>query len=427
MNTVASAAHERLARGVVLSHPGTGMFVQQTGRALYEAGLLKRFVTTLADRPEASWRRWLPGSWDTLLQKRGITEFPTGLIQTFARRELMRLLARGMDRTGGVLTDAVWEWSERGFDRRVATRGLEDATAVYGFEHACRQTFEAARRRGMARIYDVPAPEGAFSQQVREQEIAECPALDSAYQRRLRATHPRHNQQRREEFELADLVIANSEFTKSTYQRSGLDVSKVCVVPLGAPPVCGDEVLIERAAAAGKRPLRFLSVGSFTLHKGSHHLLTAWRKLDPGKRAVLQIAGRVDLPANSFAGLGESVQRLEYVPRTKIMEIYREADVLVFPSLCDGFGMVVTEALSQGLPVITTPSAGASELILSKSNGLIVPSRNSEELATALEWCLTHRAELGQMNWHARETAGRWQWADYRRKLVEEISNRLAR
>ena len=150
MSTVVSPRPERFAGSIVLSHPGTGMFVQQTGRALYEADLLKRFVTTLADRPQVSWRRWLPAGWDALLRKRGITEFPTAHVQTFAPHELMRLLARDIDWTGGVLTDTVWEWSERNFDRQVATRGLEGATAVYGFEHACRQTFEAARSRGMA-------------------------------------------------------------------------------------------------------------------------------------------------------------------------------------------------------------------------------------------------------------------------------------
>lgn len=414
------------AARIVLSHPGLGAFVQQVGRALYEQGLLKSFVTTLVDRPSARWRPWLTGALDTVLKKRTVTEFPTELVRTCAPRELLRLLAREMDWMRGGLTDAVWEWSEHGFDRWVAAHALEDATGVYGFEHACRQTFATARQRGLTCIYEVPAPEAGFVQRVRDEEIAAHPALDSLYERRVRAAYPRRSGRRREEFEMAHLVVASSEFTKSTYQRSGMDISKMCVVPLGAPPVCADQVIVDRQATAGKRPLRFLTVGTATLHKGTHHLLAAWRKFNPGNAAVLQMVGHVDLADAFFQGLGDSVSRQGFVLRSRMTEIYRQADVLVFPSLCDGFGMVVTEALSQGLPVITTPHVGASQMITPGVNGLIVPPGDAVALASALDWCLTHREELAQMNWQAREAAARWQWSDFRGKLMEEISVRIA-
>ena len=71
----------------------------------------------------------------------------------------------------------------------------------------------------------------------------------------------------------------------------------------------------------------------------------------------------------------------------KLAEHLRSADIFILPSLEDGFAMVVSEALSCGLPVITTPHTGASDLITSGQNGEVVPVRDAQATATAiLKW-----------------------------------------
>jgi glycosyltransferase involved in cell wall biosynthesis len=101
------------------------------------------------------------------------------------------------------------------------------------------------------------------------------------------------------------------------------------------------------------------------------------------------------------------------------------ADVLVFPTLSDGFGMVVTEAFSRGLPVITTNQAGASDLLDHGRNGLIIEAGDSAAIAGALKWCLDNRAALAAMREPALETAKGWQWSDYRRALIEAVATGL--
>ncbi len=418
--TIRSLSTEpRPAGGVVMSHPGTGVFVQQTGQALYEAGMLRRFLTTLVDRPDNSWRRWLARStWlDQMLRRRDISGFPRSLARGYPERELLRLLVCRLDR-GGVWTDRLWDWAEQGFDEWVGRCGLEDAQAVYAFEHAALRTFEAARARGMRCIYDVPAPEHGFAQRVLNEEIAARPELDSPYQRHARRQHAQRTERRRMEWQAADLIVVNSEFTKSTYAAAGLDVSRVRVVAPGAPLVVSRD--------DGERPtrgaLRFLFVGSVALHKGVHHLLEAWKRLRvPPDEAILEIVGRLALPPAACRDCPETVRFTGWRRPEEVFARYRQSDTLVFPTLCDGFGMVVTEAFSQGLPVITTPRAGAAGLVREKVNGLVVPAADPEALAGALDWCLTHRTELAEMKAHARETAAGWQWSDYRRRLTKVL------
>ena len=119
--------------------------------------------------------------------------------------------------------------------------------------------------------------------------------------------------------------------------------------------------------------------------------------------------------------LAPSIRVFSSVPRAELFERYRQADVLVFPTLCDGFGLVVTEAFAHGLPVITTTRAGAADLVRHGENGLIIPPGDAGALTEALEWCLTHRIELKAMRRAALETATRWQWCDFRQALARNV------
>jgi len=96
----------------------------------------------------------------------------------------------------------------------------------------------------------------------------------------------------------------------------------------------------------------------------------------------------------------------------------------MFPTLYDGFGMVVTEAWSRGLPVITTEMAGASDLLRPHQNGLLIKAASADAIGSALEWCMTHRGELRAMRKDALATAAAWQWSDYRNTLAGVLRER---
>ncbi|NEO67677.1 MAG: glycosyltransferase family 4 protein, partial [Moorea sp. SIO4G2] len=139
----------------------------------------------------------------------------------------------------------------------------------------------------------------------------------------------------------------------------------------------------------------------------------------------LNVFGAMGLPQSLLANIPDSIHLNGTVPRSELYKIYHNSDVLVFPTLCDGFGMVVTEAFAQGLPVITTNRAGAADLVRHGVNGLIIPAGDADALADALEWCVSHRAELRAMGQAALETAANWQWSDYRRLLIENLQDDL--
>jgi len=415
---------------VLLFHASTAPFVQQPARALFEAGLLDRFYTAIRDNPGGRGQRLACAlasiaRYDLARQlgRRAITEIPADLVSTFPFREWVRLLTGALDRSGR-LTDLVWEWAEPGFDLAVSRRLHGGLRGVYGFEYSSLATFTAARARGQRVIYDVPAPEPRFVQAMLNREIAQFPELDNPYHRHTEAREERRIARRRAEWHAADTVIANSEFTKRTYVAAGLDGAKVRVVPYGAPPPAPRDAVL--AGPPASAPLQLLWAGTFGIRKGAHYLLEAWRKNNFGTHARLRIHGAVTLPPRLLSSLPEGVELGGSIPREQLMDVYRRSDALIFPTLCDGFGLVVTEAFSRGLPVITTDCAGAADLVRNRENGFVITTASAEAIAQIIAWCLANRPALRAMREAALATAARNQWSDYRLAIAGVVRAALA-
>lgn len=421
---------------VLVSHVGVAPFVQQAARAFHEVGALARLVTTVVDRPDAAWQRVACAAARALrfdlagqIRRRAVHEVPDRLVACRPWAEFVRLGFGRLDRTG-VLTDLVHEWMETGFDRWVARTQLRAVDIVYSYENVCATSFRTAKARGHFCVYDAPAPEYRFSRAVLDAEVALDGNLNSAYQQHIRAPHRerRRDGRRQSEYARADLIVTASSVTRDSfaaYFRSlgrESEIAKLVTIPYGAPPPdrTGDV-----GGSQGRGPLRLLWAGSFSVRKGARYLLQAWRRLAPSaEAAVLDVYGSVTVPDALRAELPASVRFRGPISRERLFEVYKSSDLLVFPTLCDGFGMVVTEALACGLPVLTTVRAGAADLIRSGQNGLLVPAGDADALADALERAITRRHDLAAMRGHALDAAAGWQWADYRRELARVILER---
>jgi len=404
--------------------------VQQAARAILEQGQLDRFMTTVRDDPTRLAQRFLCRAarlagrdLRTQFHRRAVTEVPAEKVESHPWGELLRLAAGAVDRDGR-FTDFVWQRTENAFDGLVARRLHRGLTGVYGFEHSSRLTFERARGLGLRVAYDTPAPEPRFAQKVLEAEVDRFPELRTPYHRYTATLEEQRIAHRHAEWHCADIVIAASNYTKQSFARSGFDVGKVQVVPYGAPALAPRDQA-QRGGTAPDAPLTFLWAGTFSVRKGAHYLLEAWRAGDFGRHARLRVFGAVALPDRVLRPLPSGVELNKSIPRPELMAQYRECDALMFPTLCDGFGMVVTEAWSSGLPVITTPCAGAAELLKPGHNGILVRPADAGAIAESIDWCLSHRPELQAMRESALATAAGWQWSDYRRTLAGAL--RIAR
>jgi glycosyltransferase involved in cell wall biosynthesis len=268
----------------------------------------------------------------------------------------------------------------------------------------------------------MPAPHHRMTTEVLEAEFAKYPELQTPHYRHTRPHTPRRNARRDAELRLADCVICASGLTEQSLLAAGVPASRILRVPYGmpAPSARGSE-------ANGPGPLRFLYAGTLSIRKGVHYILQAWQSLRPPVGAELCMVGANSMQGSSIAGLPASIRILPSVPRDELFRLYHEADLLLFPTLLDGFGMVLTEALACGLPVLTTPRAGSSDFIAHGKNGFVTAPCDVTAIAATLEWCFANPDRLRAMRAACIDAARAWQWADYRRTLADGIAQHLAR
>lgn len=410
----------------VFAYPGTMADARNAAIALADAGVLDAYVTTFAWRRNgfgARAIRRLPQavSMPVLrqLERRTIDGIAEHKVHRLALWEMLRTAANRY--AGPVAADRIWDRMSRSFDATVARRYVPKTQAIHGFEYTSLQSFEAARQAGVARVLHLPSLDSRQFELIQEREKRQWPELRSPHDAYFDSMFERRYERRQREIALADVIVVNSSLTARSHIAAGAAADKVICVPLAAPPPV--EQIVERETDG---PLAVLWAGPFSLRKGAHYAIDAWRSSRLGRNARLDVYGHMSAPARLLDGLDESVRFHGSVPQTRLFEAYRNADVLLFPTLSDGFGLVAAEALAHGLPVITTEQAGAADLI-SQDNGLIVPAADPQALAQALRWCLDNRTRLAEMRHHALETAHRRQWTHYRRDYVTALDGALRR
>jgi glycosyltransferase involved in cell wall biosynthesis len=397
-------------------------FTQQVARALEEQGSLQSFFCTLVDQPEAHWQALAAGLASKAgvdlrrdLCRRAITEVPAERVRSYPRREVLRMLQVRL-RKDPVLGDRLFHWARDGFEQWVA-RQLDGLDLIYGYEYGSLGIFQRSRQLGVRTVYDMPSPEHDFVERLLAPEYARFPELITPYRRFTAVRQAERTERRRQEWELADLVIANSSFTAESWKAAGWAERPVAVVPYGAPPPIGEPL-----EPPSDGPLRLVWAGTFSIRKGAHLLLEALHALKlPSERLVVEVYGAQGLPEAVLEQAPEALCFCGSIPRSELLERMARAHALLFPTLCDGFGLVANEALSQGLPVITTRRAGAADLIRPGENGLLIEAGSSAAIAAVIEAAVADRDALVAMRLAALASAAAWQWSDYRCRISEAV------
>lgn len=418
--------HARPASTVV-AYPGVMAVALEVARAFAERGLLERYETTFVHCPErlgdrvvgAAGKRLIGDRAQRELNRRAAPGVPSARVHRALPWDLLRIAATQLG-ANDVQTDWLWERMIVAFDAGVASRLRPSTRIVYGFEQGCRATLERAAELGVHGVLDMAAPHFAVTDPLLAAEVESVPELRTPYWVATRKTLAERNQRKQDEFARAALIVANSRFTARSLEGTGIALDKVRVVPLGAPDIDPGWRTVPRAS-----PLRVLFVGSISTRKGAHLLLQAWRRLRVAAAAELWLVGQWLLPPAWQSELPAGVHVLKWLTRAELREQYLRATVLVLPSLLDGFGMVVSEALAHGLPVITTRNTGAADLIEHGRNGWVIDAGDVEALAERLQHAVDNAAELHAMREAAEQSAARRPWSVYRNEIVDVVCGSL--
>jgi glycosyltransferase involved in cell wall biosynthesis len=175
--------------------------------------------------------------------------------------------------------------------------------------------------------------------------------------------------------------------------------------------------------------VRLLAIGSVVPGKGYDLLIAAlaeiadlpWRLTIAGDR-TRNPAAAARLDADIMAhGLGDRIAVLGAVPPERTVELYLASDAFVLASRFEGYGMALAEAISHGLPVVST-MAGAIPETIPPGTGLLVPPNDAPALAKALRRLISDRRERHRLAKNARAAATQLPtWQDSARLFARAI------
>ncbi|MDT4966823.1 MAG: hypothetical protein QOJ64_1560 [Acidobacteriota bacterium] len=404
-----------MTASVTVSHPHGNPNSYHAAKAFADTGLLnifeRGFVTgrfaskALADLPQG--RKAL---------QRGLGQLANGGNRQHLLWEVISRVGKRLKSTGPTQKVSWYDVLYCGHDWQVSKALRKGMTAVYAYEDGACLTFREAKRTRAATIYELPA--GYYAGVAHELDRARDNSREPVFNIK---TEPRWKMRRKDhELSLADVIVVPCEWAAESLRFSGINTEKAVIkVPYGTPAV---EVFPKLERPRG--PFTVLFAGQVGARKGVPYLLEAWSQLGL-KNARLLLAGGMKLNDAFLSRYSGNFEYLGALPRLQLLKLMKEVDLLVFPSLAEGFGLVIGEAMAAGTPVLTTTNTGGPELITNGREGWCVPAHDAQVLAERIEWAYQHRDELFEMGRRARQRAEQWTWADYRHSLIEKIMPHL--
>jgi alpha-maltose-1-phosphate synthase len=396
----------------VVFHPGPmGIFEQSL--ALQERGWLGRMVIDYYCDLSSPLYKWIPeGAAKKFLRKRYHPAIDSRHVRTRPALAVMARVRTRLARHEHARMRGVF-WHNARLDGWVASRLADLGNLAFGYEGACIHTFRRAKELGIPRVLYQPIACAEKALTLLGEERRRWPALAETL--RYNWFPDDELAIRREERLLADATLCASQFTKQSLVEMGGEPEKILVEPYGV-----DQSMFSPSAEKFAN-FSVIWASSYTQTKGIGYLLEALSR-EPVPGIELVLAGypfgfdAVALYENRIR-----VRRVGHVSRQELSRVMGRCHVHVFPTLIEGFGRNIIDAMASGLPVITTANCAGPDLIEDGVTGFIVPIRDADAICEKLAWVYDHPQEAIQMGERARAGVAHLTQADYRRRFAERI------
>jgi glycosyltransferase involved in cell wall biosynthesis len=408
---------------IVLSHPTANANVRALAVGLADADMLSAFYTCIATFPNdvldfmskfgplSEFRR---RRFDPKLEHFTHTWPWTELGRHVSGKMGLRKIIR--HEYGLLSIDAVFKNLDRKIASKLKSLAQKGTTAVYSYEDAALETFKKAKNLGLLCNYELPIAYWRSIHRILSEESRNRPewamtmtGLTDSSRKLLRKD---------QELLGSDRIFVASSFTAKTLEDFPGELPPIKIIPYGFPPVTG----IRNYEQIKGRPLRILFVGGLSQRKGIATLLDAVDKLD--KEIELTFVGRKAeedcKPLNVALNKHKWIETLSHA---EVLQLMKGNDILVLPTLIEGFGLVITEAMSQGTPVITTERSAGPDFIEHNMNGWLVNAGSVEALRSTVEYILNHPESVEKNGRNAMESAKKRPWSIYASDIVKVMNS----
>jgi glycosyltransferase involved in cell wall biosynthesis len=342
----------------------------ELARELHRRGHLQRIYST--------WPR-------SRLHREGL---PESLVDTFPWLQLAEHAAARLRLLR--LADHAGYANALAFDRhtlRALQRLPQLPQALIAISGSSLRTGQWLQAQGGVFICDRGSSHQRFQQDILSQEFARW-GVSSSLQAHI--SDPRDTAREEAIYAQADAIVVPSAFAARSFLAQGVPAAKLHTIPYGAP-LEAFHPAAEEVGIPSSKNFDVLFVGAVGLRKGLPYLIQAFANLHHPHK-TLRIAGSITADGRELlANLSAhhlSLDGVEFVgplPRPALAGLMARSDVLVLPSMEDGFGLVLAEAMASGCVPIASNHTGAEDLYTDGVEGFVVPAGDSQAIAHRLQ------------------------------------------
>ena len=409
---------------IIVAHPDK-QHSFKTAVAVSEMGALDKYITTVYDKPGSLTHfiaKFTKGDFKKKLQAHKTAEIPDNKVKQFS--ELLSLLLLILVRTdkNRRFYSKVKACRDKACNKKVAKYCKKnEIDAVISYDVVSAQLYDALGNYKIIKILDMSAPHFDYMCKIFENEVEKH--SDSSLNTLLVSPMFLYwREQSKKEIVCADAFLVASDFTKKSLIESGADGDKIfkCVYGLNHTFFNTDDRKENQSNL-----LRCVYVGSVTEQKGCRYLFEAIKQIKSNNDLQVEftvVGGYA--PSNPLIKSVESYCNfVGYVLPNELKNILLQSDVFIFPSLADGFGFSVLEAMACGVVPICSKNAGVSDLIEDDKNGFLVDPADTGTIYKKLEFLHNNKAQLNLMKNAELLSVLSCTWEHYNDELRRSLSN----
>ena len=355
-------------------------------------------------------RRSLEKTWQRYTRSNSFFEFGRLLASKLNLEYLLQ------HEKGFFCIDKVYQKHDKWVANSLAKAKKDGLLGVYAYEDGALATFTKAKQLGLHCIYDLPIGYWKSARLLMQREFDVNPAWSSTLTGFKDS--PDKLNKKDQELSLADIIFVASSFTKKTLEEFSRNLPEIKVIPYGFPEV---EKKKEYQTLTNRK-LKVLFIGGLSQRKGLSYLFEAVEEMQ--NKVELTIVGHKAVANCDVLNL--ALKKHKWIPslsHDQVLVCMREHDVFVFPSLFEGFGLVITEAMSQGIPVITTDRTAGPDIIENNKDGWIVPAGSSKAIKEVFTKILKTPEIVEKFGIAAQRKAQTRPWSVYGQEMADALSS----
>jgi glycosyltransferase involved in cell wall biosynthesis len=296
----------------------------------------------------------------------------------------------------------------------IAREGWRGANCVMGFARSIHPSLLAsAKADGLATIVDQIIAPASIEHEALASQAERWPSWAIAMPASASEVALLESQTWSE----TDRITCPSDYVRDGLIACGIEPRRISVLPYPIDTAAWE--VPDRSQRTGPVTIGF--VGAVGLRKGAPVVFELARRFDPARVRFVMV-GPITAPAERVAESG-NVVLTGAIPRSAMQDRYREFDIFLLPSACEGSPGAIMEAMAAGLPIITTPTAGS--VIIDGREGFIRPCHDLDGLSECIARLVDTPPLRRSMGQAARLRAEQYDIDAYGRSLRTMLAGRL--